>query len=205
MTANTPGGWFASVDIGIVPLAGSCPWPIAHMTESTLPLMMRPGYVSSANSASSPACTLRQLVLRKEGDDLPVGFDQRHHRIERQPRDEAARAQLQVDDVAVAGRARDRLVQVPLRVLELRADLRDLRELPVDLRAELLPDLLRGRDRLRFGRLRLRELAARGGELALRLGEVRFRLLEIEPVPGAGSDELAILVHPLAREVAAAR
>ena len=33
------------------------PCPIAQMIESTLPLTMRPGYVCSANSASSPACT----------------------------------------------------------------------------------------------------------------------------------------------------
>ncbi len=164
--------------------------------------MMRPGIGLERELGFVPRLHLVQLVLVEERDDLPVGFDQRHHRIERQPGDEAARAQLQVDHVAVARRARGRLLEVPLRVLELRADLRDLRVLR---RRPCAPsfccDLLRRRDRLRFGRLRLRLLRCAPLRAGLQLGEVRLRLLEVEAVAGAGRDELAVLLDALAREV----
>ena len=34
-------------------------WPFAHTIELTLALTIRPGYVSSANSASSPGATFQ--------------------------------------------------------------------------------------------------------------------------------------------------
>ena len=66
--------------IGMVPLAGSCPSPCAQMTESTLPLMIRPGMRIERELGLVPRRDLVQLVLVEHRDDLALGLDQRHHR-----------------------------------------------------------------------------------------------------------------------------
>ena len=58
-----------------------------------------------------------QLVLPEEGEDDVILFDEAHDRQHRQLRDRRARAQLQVDHVAVGRRIDRRFVQLPLRVL----------------------------------------------------------------------------------------
>src|SRR5205823_6150380 len=108
-----------------------------------------------------------ELVLRIECNDLPVGFDERHDRIEWQSCDEATRAQLQVDHVAVAWRTGQRFTEIPFRRFQLRADLRHLRELAFHLRAELLSDLLRGCNRLQLRGAGSCHLTIRRRELVL--------------------------------------
>ncbi len=105
-----------------------------------------------------------------------VGLDQRHHRRDRQGGNERARSQRQVDHVAVAGRAHGGLVKVPLRRLELRSDLRDLRVFPVHLGTEFLLHLIACRGRLRLRRPRLRLDAAGRVQLPLELLEVGLGL-----------------------------
>src|SRR4051812_2407988 len=141
---------------------------------------------------------LVQLVLVVEADYLAVRLEQRHDRVHRNAGDEPAGTQLQVDDVAFAGRARRGLLQHPACVLELRAHLRYIRDLSLHRRAQLLLDLQLARARLRFG-------VARRVELALLLDRVGLGFLEVEPAAGAGGDQLAVLEHALAREVEAGR
>src|SRR6185503_4367954 len=104
--------------------------------------------------------------------------------------------QLQVDDVAVARRARRGFLELPLGIVELGADLRDLRIFAADLGAELLLDLAEARARLRLG-------VARRVELALLLERVGLDPLQVEARAGAGLHQLAILGDALAREVQA--
>ena len=186
----------------MVPLGCSCPCPIAQITESTVPFTICPGYVSSANSASSPGLHPGELVLVEERDDLPVRLDEGHHGVQRQSGDECAGPELQVDDVTLARRHGRGLVEQPARVRELRSDLRDLRVRAVDVGAELLLDLPDRRQRLRFGRSRCSLLAARRFTLPHELGEIGLRLLEVEARACAGFRELTVLLdaHACERE-----
>src|SRR5579862_5865277 len=81
---------------------------------------------------------LVQLVLSIERDDSSARLDEPHHRRERNSRNEAAGTKLEVDHVAVAGRPRRGLVEVPFGAFELRADLGDARIFAIDLRPQLL-------------------------------------------------------------------
>ena len=92
LTAKRFGGAASTPVIGSVPLCCICPMPCAQMIESTLARTMRPGLVLSVNSALVARRDLVQLVLVEQRDDLALGFDQRHHRIERHAGDERARA-----------------------------------------------------------------------------------------------------------------
>ena len=168
---------------GCVPLAWSCPAPCAQMTESTLPLMMRPGIGVERELGLVARLDLVQLVLvdraRRPGPSVSTSVITG---ASGKRRDEAARPQLQVDrrssrtaSASSSGRA------VPLRALELGADLRDLRVFAVHLRAELLLDLLARWPRPAPRAARACASALRAAvQLALELREVRFGLLEVE-------------------------
>ena len=162
------------------------PCPIAQMIESTLPFDDAAWIRLQRELGLVAGLHFRELVLAEERDDLAVGFDERHHGIERQSRDERAGTELQVDHVALARRDGRRLVEQPARIRELRADLRDLRVRAVDLGAELLLDLARPT------RVPAPPLACAAAcwlradsRCPFELGEIGLRLLEIEARAGA--------------------
>ena len=106
-------------------------------------------------------------------------LDEAHDRQHRQLRDRRARPQLQVDHVAVGRRVVRRLTELPLRVLQLRKDLRHVRLLVpvpgVDLFAQagglraVRGDLLLGAGELRQQRAKVGTLLRHVGLPPLRL------------------------------------
>ena len=178
---------------------------MAQMIESTLPLTMRPGYVSSANSASSPGspgaarsgCRARPRAR---------GFDEGHHRIERQAGDEAAGTKLQVDDVALAGRARRRLIEHPTwRSRAARGSARPARTC----RSTFAPSLccICPTEASACASVACSAACSLRAALALagQLARGSPRPARVEAVAGAGLDELLVLLDALSRELEPAR
>src|SRR6185295_2178011 len=64
-TARLLGGTGATPAVLLAKPMGSCPCAVAHMMESTLHLMIRPGYIFSAISASWPGLILRTSFCLK--------------------------------------------------------------------------------------------------------------------------------------------
>ncbi len=187
LTAKRFGGAASTPVIGIVPLCCIWPMPCAQITESTLARTMRPGIRLEREFGVVARCDLVQLVLVEERDDLAVGLDERHHRIERHAGDERAGPQRQVDDVAVAGREDGRLLEFPLGVGEVGLDLRDRGDVAAHRRGQLRPDL--------------RLVGDGRAELRLEVAEVGLGLLEVEAVAGTGGRELTVLLHARLREL----
>ena len=141
-----------------------------------------------------------QFVLRVQRDHLLHLLDESHRRRDREGRGERAGPKLRIDRVA-AGRCIDRrLRQLPLGVLELRADLCDRRVLVAEPAREALAQLPLASARLHLTGARLRQRATRGVELRLEVPDVALGLFEREAIARARGNELAVLADTLSRD-----
>ena len=144
---------------------------------------------------------LVQLVLVVQRDDLVGLLDEGHRRRDREGRRERAGAQLHVDRVAVGGRDDGRLLELPVRVFELGADLRHRRVVGADLAGQALAHLALARRGLGHGAARLGQHAARGVELRFERLDDRSRPARARSGRRRRCDQLAVVGDALARQL----
>ena len=172
---------------------GNWPCAVAHMIESTLHLMMRPGYILQGDLRFLARLDLAHFVLAEDRHDPLLVLDERHGRRHRQRHGHRAGTQRQRYHGAVGRRVVDGLVETPFGIGQLRLGARDLR---LDVRdlvllaagglgGELLPDL-------RF---------AGDADVELRLRDSRHRSAPVRSRTGcrrrsAASSLQLLLAHP---------